>query len=239
MRAESGLRISDASCVTVWRVGRAPDPWAWIDYRYAGGQRWDDASSEFRTICAADSLYACFVEILAHLRPDLEEDGSALLDDIDEDPQDAIEFPVPPAGTIDRTWLSGKMVATATLDGRYVDVGASDTIAALRPDFLRLALSLGFDDFDAAALKSAYPRDLTQQIVSVLYSQIDPDGRPVADGVRFASRHGDELRMWAIFERPGDEPSSQRLSEITVNLVDVEGRELAKAMTLHKLTWRR
>lgn len=70
MTSVSGFRIIDAAGVTAWRVGRAPDPWAWIDYRYAGEQRWDDSGNEFRTIYAADSLYACFVEILAHLRPD-------------------------------------------------------------------------------------------------------------------------------------------------------------------------
>lgn len=238
MTSVSGLRIIDAAGVTVWRVGRAPDPWAWIDYRYAGGQRWDDSGNEFRTIYAADSLYACFVEILAHLRPDLNDDGSPLLSDIVEDPEDATEFPVPAAGTVDRPWLSGKMAASATLDGRYVDVSASNTIASLRSNFLQFAVSLGFDDFDAAALKTAYPRDLTQRVASVLYSQIDPDGSPVADGVRFGSRHGDDLRMWAVFERPGDDPSSRRLSGVTVGLVDLEHPELAQAMVLHGLTWR-
>jgi hypothetical protein len=38
------------------------------------------------------------------------------------------------------------------------------------------------------------------------------------DGVTFASRHGDDLQLWAIFERPGDPP-------ITPNIHDVIGEE--------------
>lgn len=34
--------VVDAGDRTVWRVGRAPDPLAWIDRQYAGHQRWVD-----------------------------------------------------------------------------------------------------------------------------------------------------------------------------------------------------
>lgn len=85
-----GLSIVHTTDMPVWRVGRAPDPWAWIDRRYAGGQRWDDPSQNFRTIYAAGSVFACFVEILAQFRPDRPNDRG-LLDDIVEDPVDASE----------------------------------------------------------------------------------------------------------------------------------------------------
>lgn len=39
------------------------------------------------------------------------------------------------------------------------------------------------------------------------------------DGVTFACRHGDDLQLWAVFERPGDLP-------VTPNLHDVELEEL-------------
>ena len=72
---------------------------------------------------------------------------------------------------------------------------------------------LGYSDFDAAALKSAEPRELTQRVAKFLYAHAGDDGRLLFDGVRFASRHGDELMMWAVFERPGDDPISRRLSQ--------------------------
>lgn len=122
------LDLVDAAGMTVWRVGRAPDPWAWVDRQYAGNARWDDPRAEFRTVYAAESLYGCFVEILAYARPDREPDGSELLAGIDEDPEDAMAFPTPPAGSIERTWLIGRMIACAHLHGRFIDVRASRTI---------------------------------------------------------------------------------------------------------------
>lgn len=79
--------------------------------------------------------------------------------------------------------------------------------AALLP----LAKELGLPDFDAAALKFAVPRDLTQQVASHIYQLRYSVSDELFDGVRFASRHGNDLAMWAIFERPGDEPFSHRL----------------------------
>ena len=56
--------------------------------------------------------------------------------------------------------------------------------------------------------------------------------------MRFASRHGDELTMWGIFERPGDEPASRHLARGDARLVDLADEDLRRAMILHRLTWR-
>lgn len=231
------VAVVDADYADVWRVGRAPDPWAWVDHQYAGHNRWDDADGVFRTVYAGDSLYACYVEVLAYARPDTGPDGLDLLADVVEDPQDAADYPVPAAAQIPRSWIQGRMVATAQLDGRYVDVRASTTIAALRPQFIRLAHSLGYPDFDSAALKSAEPRALTQQVATYLYGLTTADSTARADGVRFASRHGDELTMWAVFERPGDDPMSNRINPDSARLVTIDDTELDQAMALHHLTW--
>lgn len=232
------LVLRDAAGTTVWRIGRAPDPWAWTDPRYAGGNRWDDANGVFRTVYAGDSLYACYVEVLAYARPDREPDGRDLLDAVEEDPEDAATFPTPQAGTLPRDWISARMVGSASLVGAYVDVRESSTIAALRPTFLDLALRLGFADFDAAAVKSAYPRDLTQHIATHVYALTRPNGQGSADGVHFASRHGDDLTLWAVFERPGDEPASHNLSDVATRLVDPAESDLRRAMALHGLKWK-
>lgn len=231
------LALAEPHGSTVWRVGRAPDPWAWIDRRYAGHQRWDDVDGMFRTIYAADSLFACFVEVLAYSRPDRQANGENLLDGIVEDSRDARDYPVPPAGELPFDWVHGRITAEAALEGRYVDVRTASTIATLRSRFAALAIALGYPDFDAAALKSADPRELTQRIASHLYSLTDRHGDAVADGIRFASRHGDELTMWAIFERPGDQPASRLLHRGAASLVDVNDAALCDAMDLHGLTW--
>ena len=230
--------IAVAGDALVWRVGRAPDPWAWVDRSYAGHNRWDDANGVFRTIYAGDSLYACFVELLAYARPDVGLDGSDLLACIVEDPADAAEHPVSAAGALPRDWIQARMVASAKLTGSFADMRSSEMIAALRPQFVQLALRLGYHDFDAAAVKSAQHRALTQQVASYLYTLVSDHGVFLYDGIRFASRHGDDLVLWAIFERAGDEPASQHLQQTgTPCLVDLSDKELNKAMSLHHLSW--
>jgi hypothetical protein len=237
--AAVGLDVVDASGAVVWRVGRAPQTWAWGDRQYSGQNRWDDAQGVFRTVYAGDSLYGCFVEVLAYARPDLDAGGADMLLGIDEDPRDAEEFPVPAHGSIPREWIGGRLVGAAVLTGTYADVRTSGTIATLRPTLLRVALELGFADFDAAALKSAQPRELTQKVAHHLYALTSETGDSIVDGVRFASRHGDELTMWAIFERPGDEPWSRHITKTSTQVVvDVDDVDLLRAMSLHGLVWR-
>lgn len=69
-----------------------------------------------------------------------------------------------------------------------------------------MALSLGLLDLDAAALKDARPCQVAQAVAAWIYETTD------LDGVTFASRHGDDLRLWAIFERPGDPYVSPKLT---------------------------
>ncbi len=69
----------------------------------------------------------------------------------------------------------------------------------------------GPTDVDAAAIRVAEPRAFTQAIAAWLYEQDGPQGQPLA-GVRFESRHGDGLRLWAILEPPDDGPVSPLLT---------------------------
>jgi hypothetical protein len=57
-----------------------------------------------------------------------------------------------------------------------------------------------------ALLKDARDRVLTRSIARWLYDLHDEG--TVVDGVRFHSRHGDEIRVWAVFERAGDQVRS-------------------------------
>ncbi len=184
----------------VWRIGFRPDPWAWSGWEWATNGRfpgrWDDLHGNFRTVYAGSSLEGCLLEVLAGFRRDAR--LAAELDEIVEDDEDAVLHPTVPPGQVPREWLDARAATSADLAGAYCAVTDSVSIAALYPYFIGMALSLGLADFDAAALKDARPRELTQAIAAWIYENTD------FDGVTFTSRHGDDLQLWAIFERPGD-----------------------------------
>lgn len=228
------------SCVqdpgVVYRVGFAPDPWAWSGWEYARndgrfGGRWDDAAGEFRTVYAATTLLGCLLEVLAPLRPD-----PAVADELAhiDDESDDTAYPTTPAGTVSRSWLEQRCASRANLSGTFCCATDSETVSTLRDDFLATAVVMGLPDFDTAALKLAQPRELTQRVASWLWAQTDAEGQPVLDGVHFLSRHGDEHELWAVFERDSDGPRSHRVSRPEpVALTDAPA--LAEAMRIHGL----
>jgi hypothetical protein len=169
-----GTAVSD---IRVWRVGYRPEPWAWPSWQYATDGRfpgrWDDADGNFRTIYAGSHLLSCLLEVPASFRPDpdLATQLSAIIDD-----ELTGEHPTSPAGTVPRSWLHPRTAASAMLTGAYASVTNAESIAVLRPDFLHRAHVLGLNDFDAAALKDARPRALTQEVATHIYETIDLDG---------------------------------------------------------------
>lgn len=193
----SGQELATAAADTrVWRIGFRPDPWAWSGWEWATEGRfpgrWDDLHGNFRTVYAGSSLRACLLEVLAGFRGDAR--LAMELDEIVEDDEDAVLHPTLPSGQVPPEWLDARAATSAVLTGTYCAVTDSRSIAALHPHFVGVARSLGLVDLDAAALKDARPRRLTQAIAAWLYETTD------LDGVTFASRHGDDLRLWAIFE---------------------------------------
>ena len=92
-------------------------------------------------------------------------------------------------------------------------------------------------DLDGAAIRSTVPRRLTQEISTLLYAtQSASEGRP--DGVRFESRHGEGLTLYAIYERPsaGDTHRSRLLTATTNQALSESDPELAEAVRVHGLT---
>jgi len=209
------------------------DPLA-VRARRAVPGRWDDPDVLWRTLYAGDSRLSCYLEVLSCFRPDPA--LAAGLDDIVEDPDDAHTHPTATPGRLSPDWLTPRRVGSARLSGWYALPGARQSLPILRSQFLPLARALAGPDLDAAAIRVAKPRKLTQQIARWTYQQTDPDGQPVA-GVRFASPHGDELVLWALFERAHDTTTSRQLSETTAERLDVNDPELLQALQIHRLTW--
>ena len=217
----------------VWRVGFRPEPWAWSGWEWATDGRfpgrWDDLHGNFRTIYAGSSLLACLLEVLAHFRKDAR--LSMELDEIIEDDQDKVLHPTIAPGQVPWEWLEVRTAASAELSGRYCAVTASSSVAALYPHFIGLALSHGLADFDAAALKDARPRRLTQAVAAWLYEMTD------FGGVTFASRHGDDLRLWAIFERPDDPSITPNVQDVIFHELQHDSPGINEAFRLLGLQW--
>lgn len=109
------------------------------------------------------------------------------------------------------------------LSERYCAVADSGSVAALYPHFIGLALVAGLGHMDTAALKDACPRHLTQAVASRLYEMTD------IEGVTFASREGDDLQLWAIFERPSDSLITPRIQETLVEELEHDNPEATTA----------
>jgi hypothetical protein len=223
----------------VWRVGYRPDPWAWTPWQYAGetgrfSGRWDDPRGSFRTVYAGCELLACLLEVLAPFRPDplLAED----LAGIDEDREDAAEYPSRRPGVVPATWLAVREASSATLSGVYCAVTDKESLPTLRAKFLPSALRYGLADLDAGVLRLSAPRLLTQEIAAWLYDLHD-GSRDLFAGVQFESRHGDSLTLWAVFERDDDLAVSARLTAARTFPLQADHPDLLEAFRLHRLDW--
>lgn len=101
----------------------------------------------------------------------------------------------------------------------------------LRPTFVAFAHQLTLHDFDAAALKDGRSRPLTQSVATHLHANTD------LDGVAFASRHGDDLALFAVFERAADPAISHTLAAIENHVLSPENPDLQQAFSTLGLTW--
>jgi RES domain len=185
------------------RVARGPDPWAWVDWVFAGpdgsfGGRYDDPAAEYRVLYAAASRLGAFMEALAGFRS-----HPAVLAEL---AQIEGEEELPRPDCVPREWLERRLIGRALLpDGVFAEIGHSRSLAYLRSQLAQLVAELGLEDLDGAAIRLSAPRAFTQQIGRLAYECVDPQGEPQFAGLRYGSRLGDELHNWALFERPAVE----------------------------------
>lgn len=229
----AGLITAQGPRDPVWRVGYRPEPLAWSGWEHATNGRfhgrWDDPEGNYRTVYLGESLLACLLEVLAFARKDAHLAGA--LAEISEDPEDAQNHPTAELGTLDPRWLGPRCAASAILSGRYCQVTTARTVAALYPRFIGAALDAGYDDSDAALLKNGAARTITQAVSGYLYLHED------VDGIAFASRHGDELDLWCLFEQPHDGRISTHLLPLGETDLALDTPELVQALELLGLRW--
>lgn len=212
------------------RVGLGDTPWAFPPWAYASEGRfhgrWDDPEGLYRVLYAASEPLGCWLEVLAVFRPDPE--MLADLDEIEADPADTAH-PTAPAGVVPRSFFARRTLGWASPGGRYVDVGAAEAIAVLRRRMAARLMHYGLADLDGAALRLTAPRAFTQEIGRLVYGD-HVDGEPVA-GIAYQSRHGNDIALWAVFERPVID-----LGHITVERVDPDhDTAVQQALRLHGL----
>jgi RES domain len=203
----------------IYRLGRQPDPWEWPDWTHARedgtfDNRYDDPDGQYRVLYASTERQTTFRECLARFRPDL----AVLAAVIEED--DAGAPPTQPPGHVKRSWLSRRLLGAATIAGTYCDVGHSESVRHLRDALAPRIIHYGLDDLDAGDLRRRAPRRLTQEISRYVFALADASGRAAFQGIRYASRLGDDLANWAIFEP--NEPTALSSADIDEHDADLQ-----------------
>ncbi len=210
----------------VVRIGFAPEPWAWADWRYAQDGhrfdgRFDDPQGRYRVTYAGNSLRGCLLELLAQFRPepDLVQDMAAIEDN---DPHGSTTIA---PGTVPRDLAEKRYMTTARLTGTFCEVTNSRTAAWLQHRFGRR--------IDTAVLRDAQERMLTQAISRVVY-----DDDLSTSGLQYRSRWGDEETLWAVYERPNDRGgSSAQLQQHRVTPFLRSHPDVVEVFTLYNLRW--
>lgn len=211
----------------VYRLGRRPDPWAWPDWAYAEadgtfGNRYDDPQGIYRVLYTSTQRAGTFVECLANYRADIHviaELAAIIGDEGDDEP--------PAPGTVPAEWVDQRCVGRAELTGNYADVGHHQSLAELRVELAAQAVHHGLHDLDAATIRLTAPRALTQAISRYVFRQTI-NGHRRWNGLTYLSKHGDDLRNWAIFE-----PADPDIIDIT-NFT-TQDPDLNAALALHNL----
>jgi hypothetical protein len=221
----------------VHHVGYTPNPWNGAPWEYAQAGRfsgrWDDPDGEWRAEYVGATRVACYLEVLASFRPDptLEADM-----DVIESDDDRKEFPTIPPGRLDDGWCDERLVCTARLSGRFALPSHHETLPTLRKRFLPLATGLGLTDVDAAAVREGEPRELTQSMSAWIYEIVGADGECI-NGIQYLSRHGDDLALWAIYERGSTVSPPEVTGRDEPGVVSADDEDLGEAMRIHRITW--
>jgi hypothetical protein len=172
------------------------------------------------------------LEILAAFRADplLAEE----LDEIDDHDDDSRNSTVP-AGSVPRSWCTPRLIASGRLSGTFALPGHPESLPTLRHRFLNDARSFGLADLDAAAIRDSRPRALTQAISAWIYT-LRADHTPLS-GIEFFSRHGDNLTLWALYERDTTITSPPEITAVCADPINGDDPDLNEALRLHRLTW--
>lgn len=189
--------------MTLYRIGRAPEPLAFPPYEFCGHGRFDDPlltkghpGPWYRVLYLGATRLGCFLEVLQGFRPDFAYFARiATLPDGDDDPglpTDEMIFAA--AALVSARWLESKAIQPVSVDlhDDWMDLRSLSLRESLRYDLADDLLDLGTGDFDLSTVTSTN-RPVTQQIARFLYDT-------GSKAVRYTSRFGCEYGNVALFE---------------------------------------
>jgi hypothetical protein len=189
----------------LYRIARGTKPWEFTDWSRATtdsygartfGNRFDDPAGGYRVLYAASQLLSCYVETLARFRPDekLKEELAAIKGEDD----------FQPIGYIATDWFNDRYIGRARVKGRYADLYTAEWVSQLRPHLQPECIELGLPEFDLSVLMQAQKRIITQ-MASNYINELGSFA-----GIYYASRYGNDLENWALFEfQASIHPSSE------------------------------
>ena len=224
-----------SSASPLFRIARPPNPWAWRSWAHVGsdgtfGNRFDDPRGVYRVLYASGARLGAFVEVLARYRPDPH--IVEALRDIEGDGEAVLPASYAP-GDLDVSSLAKRCVGIAQVDGCFLDVGHSRSLAVLRWALAKQLTRHGLGDLDAAAVRLSVPRRFTQEISRYAYERSTDEGTRRFAGITYRSRLGDEFRNWALFE--GTDKQSPWRGEPRVETIDATDADFQCALGLHGL----
>lgn len=179
----------------IYRIARGTNPWEFPDWSRATvdpygartfGSRFDDPAGEYRVLYAGSQVLSCYVETLARFRPDYPL-KLALAAIKGEDDYQQI-------GYVSSEWFENRYVGKARAKGRYADLYTAEWVSQLRPHLQPECMNLGLPEFDLTVLMQAQKRIVTQ----MASNYINELGS--FSGIYYASRYGNDLENWALFE---------------------------------------
>jgi hypothetical protein len=176
----------------IYRLGYRPDAWSWPPHDRIGRGRWDDPRGVYRVLYASSNRLATFLETMAEFRPDHEAEAQLLLIDVASDDTEI--------GRVPSDWLPRRALGQGNAShGWFARVAHSRSIGAIRKH-LQGFLSILRINLDAGTMRVKDDLPLTQRVSRLVYECEESNGNRQFAGISHASRHGDELANWAIFE---------------------------------------
>jgi RES domain-containing protein len=174
----------------IYRLGRKPDPWSAPDWALAGadgtfGNRFDDPDALYRVLYASSQRVGCFLETLGRFRVD-----PKLLAELAEIEG---EDDYCPLGEVPLEWVERRVMGVASARGEYADVCSSEWISRLRIVLAGHLGKFGLADLDASALQMTAPRNVTQLVSRIVFSN-------GLAGIYYRSKYGHDVENWALFE---------------------------------------
>lgn len=177
--------------VTLYRVGRHPDPVAWTPI---GADRFDDPRKQCRVLYAAESVLPAFLDSLAPFRQSVDELLPLLHAMPASHNRTAAHIP---GNRVPLNWHLRRMIGVVRIypGQRWLDFRATETHTCLTRVFADELNQLGYDVLDAR-VAVGLDRPFTQMVSRWTYEQ-------GYRGIRYTSRIDTRYTCTAIFEGAG------------------------------------